>query len=100
MRNKAPDPSGITEKQIKYLPQNCKMTLVNIYNAILDSGHSPMAPKTTRMIFNAKPNKDKHKPESFSPISLLEVTGKVSNRLNYVAFNYLFTEKWFGFRTH
>lgn len=59
-----------------------------------------MAPKTARMIFNAKPNKDKHKPESFSPISLLEVTGKVSNRLNYVAFNYLFTEKQFSFRTH
>ncbi|XP_069176996.1 uncharacterized protein [Procambarus clarkii] len=105
-RNKAPGLSGITVNQLKCLPLNYLQSLINVFNAILVSGHYPQVFKTAKMIFIPKPCNSKHVPGNYRPISLLESTGKcfekiLSNRINYyMEYHHLYTEKQFGFRNH
>ena len=60
--------------------------------------------KRTKMIFIHKPGTDPHDPVNYRPISLLEILGKIfekiiSTRLTYFfEYNNLFNENQFGFR--
>ena len=89
---------------MQHLPENMLEQLRQIYNASLTMGYFPDQLKIAKMIFIPKPGKDHHQPENFRPISLLEVPGKIyekilNNRLrNFLDENEKYNERQYGFR--
>ena len=103
-RRRAPGPAGITWAIARHLPQPIIRSLTDIYNASLATGYFPTAFKTATTIFIPKPGKDHQRPDSYRPISLLEVTGKTFERLLnsrlrlHLDSNDLLSTKQYGFR--
>ena len=81
IKQKAPGKSKITKKHITSLPVNMIQNLQYIYNHALSSGYFPKIFKQAVMIFLPKPNKTPYEHVSYRPISLLEVPGKIFEKL-------------------
>ena len=104
-RNRAPGPSGISFIQLKILPPNCIVTLIQIFNGILCTNYFPTPTEIMSLIFIPKPNKNSSDPLNFRPITLTETILKILDKVlaqrlqYYLEFHNLFTEKQFGFRS-
>ena len=86
-KNKAPGKSEIHKTIIEQCPDNTIKMLVNIYNASFASGYFPNTFKQAIIKFIPKENKPLTNPINYRPISLLEIPGKLFekillNRLN------------------
>ena len=80
-KEKAPGKTGITRNMIVNTPTNIKLTLTEIYNSSIAAGYFPDTFKTAKMILIPKPNTDKKLITNYRPISLLEITAKILERL-------------------
>ena len=83
-KNKAPGISKIKKPMLVNAHENVLNNLKEIYNASLSAGYFPEAFKKAEMIFLPKPGKDKRQLANQRPISLLEIHGKLYERIiNY-----------------
>jgi hypothetical protein len=80
-KQKAPGNSGITKMHLTNLPPIAKLNLVKIFNTILSSGYYPKVWKEALMIFLPKPGKTPLEHINYRPISLLEVPGKLLEKI-------------------
>ena len=86
------------------LPDMAITKLKNIYNWALSMGYFPIKFKNAIMILIPKPGKDPKRVENYRPISLLEVPGKIfekiiNNRITlFMESNNLLSPNQFGFR--
>jgi hypothetical protein len=89
---------------LKHLPQRAVSLLVLIFNAILLTHHFPSVWKHARVISILKPGKDPALPSSYWPISLLDMIGKLFEKvllariLHEVSERGLMRDEQFGFR--
>ena len=81
MVSKAPGPNGIPNRALKYLPERAVSLMVLIFNAILITHYFPTVWKHARVISIQKPGKDPALPSSYRPISLLDTTGKLFDKI-------------------
>lgn len=80
-KQKAPGPTGITSLQLKNLPDNMVQYLLYIYNNALSAGYFPDSYKHAIMIFLPKANTSQHLVKNYRPISLLDVQGKLFDKI-------------------
>lgn len=103
-KDKAPGESGIRKTIIQNMPDIAIRKLKDIYNWALSMGYFPIKFKNAVMIFISKPNKDPQKVQNYRPISLLEIPGKIfekilTNRITlHMENNNLFNQHQYGFR--
>ena len=103
MKDKAAGPSGISKRCLKELPKEMKKHFVIIFNASLSLGHMPACFKHAHVTWIPK-KKDAKSIDEFRPISLLEVPGKVLERIvnsrliKYLEYNDILQNNQFGFR--
>ena len=77
-----------------------------LYNASLATGYFPRHFKGAMVVLILKPGKDPTDPKSYRPITLLEILGKIFERIlssrlrRHLEENSLITSKQFGFRPH
>lgn len=101
-KNTAPGPSKIRKVHIQKLPENAKLLLLDIFNASLSMGYFPDKFKISNIIMIPK-KYPALTPKDYRPISLLEVIGKVFERilnarlLIYLQLNNKFHPNQFGF---
>lgn len=78
---KAPGPDGITAPLLRHIPRRTLVYLTMLINACLLIGYFPEAWKTATTIFLPKPGKDHRDPANYRPISLLNILGKVFEKI-------------------
>ena len=104
LRNKTPGPSFITSEIIKKLPNNIIKYITNLYSISFATGYFPNIFKKSHLIPIPKPNKNHQLPGSFRPIVLLEILGKLLEKLinvrlrQHLQTNNLLPEHQYGFR--
>jgi hypothetical protein len=102
---KAPGSDGITNRVFKILPAQLIMLMTAIFNGALSNNVFPQAWKEATVIGIPKPGKPKSEPTSYRPISLLNVLGKIYERLiykrlkDYADAKSLIPDEQYGFRT-
>lgn len=79
--NKAPGPDAIKAPYFKNLPENTIKALTTIYNNCLLAGYFPTHFKTSQIIMIPKPGKPKTNPNNFRPIALLNISGKIFEKI-------------------
>ena len=100
-KQRAPGPNKITAIQLKKLPENMLQYFVNILNASLSSGYFPKSMKHALMIFIPKGTSSQYEVKNYRPISLLNVEGKVFDKiLNVRFYNYIETSALTNPRQH
>ena len=105
IKKTCPGESGINKTILKHIPKEAIKRLKNIFNASLSAGYFPDKWKEAVLRLIPKPNKNPHHPSNYRPISLLEVPGKIfdriiNKRLRYhLQINDLYNPNQFGFRT-
>ena len=105
LKKTCPGESGINKTILKHIPKEAITRLKNIFNASLSAGYFPDKWKDAVLRLIPKPNKSPHHPSNYRPISLLEVPGKIferiiNKRLRYhLTTNNLYNNNQFGFRT-
>ena len=77
----APGQSGINKLILSRLPDSAMERLTAIMNASLSAGYFPDQWKEAHMRMICKPGKPPARPDSYRPISLLEVPGKLFERV-------------------
>ena len=103
-KQRAPGPNKITAIQLKKLPENMLQYFVNILNACLSSGYFPDTMKHAVMIFLPKGTSSQYQVQNYRPISLLNVEGKVFDKIlndrftNYTEIHRLTNSRQHGFR--
>jgi hypothetical protein len=104
MVSKALGPNGFPNKAVKHLPQRAVSLLVLVFNAILFAHHFPTVWKHIRVISILKPEKDPALPSSYRPMSLLDMIGKLFEKillariLHEVNVHGLMRDEQFGFK--
>ncbi|GFR76312.1 RNA-directed DNA polymerase from mobile element jockey [Elysia marginata] len=68
---KSPGENGVTNEMIQHLGKNMKKKVLQLYNTTWTTGNIPIY----------KQGKDKKKPESYQPVSLLNCLGKTMERI-------------------
>jgi hypothetical protein len=103
--SKTPGPNGIPNRTLKHLLKRAVSLLAHIFNAVLRNHHSPpRVLKHNRVISIFKPEKDPVLPSSYPPISLLDTTVKLFEKillariLHVVRERGLIRDEQFGFR--
>ncbi|KAJ8737082.1 hypothetical protein PYW07_000353 [Mythimna separata] len=102
---KAPGADGITNRVFKLFPPQLIVLMTAIFNGALSNNMFPQAWKQATVIGIPKPGKPKANPTSYRPISLLNVLGKIYERLiykrlkDYAETKGLIPNEQFGFRT-
>ena len=105
-KQKAPGPTGITTLQLKHLPKNMIHYLLYIFNHSISAGYFPDSLKHAIMIFLPKPNTSQHQVQNYRPISLLDIHGKLldkilNNRLyEHLSIHNIHNTRQHGFRKH
>ena len=105
-KKKSPGADGLTNEMLKHLGTNAKQILLQIFNLSWHSGKFPSKWKEAHIRPILKKGKDKSKPESYRPISLLSCTGKLLERiinkrlLCYLESNNLLVNTQTGYRQH
>ena len=103
-KNKAPGISGINKLILSNLPVNAIERYSLITNLTLSMGYYPYVYKNGLLIFTPKQGKDHKLPENYRPITLLEVPGKILERIINDRFMYfcedneILNGSQFGFR--
>lgn len=101
---KAPGPDSIQNVLLKQLPQSAVHWLCELFNRCISMGHWPQNFKVAKVIPILKPGKSAKDASSYRPISLLNATGKILERIIYERLNNYIEEKkllpnvQFGFR--
>ena len=80
-KNKAPGKSGISKVILINLPEEAFINYTTIINYTISMGYFPIIFKEGIIILILKPGKDPTKPGSYRPITLLEIPGKILERL-------------------
>ena len=102
--NKAPGPDKITNDMLKNLPDNIIEILLTLFNSCLRLAYFPTAWKTAKIKMLPKPGKPNELIDSYRPISLLPIPGKILERLilqrllTTVDENKLLRDEQFAFR--
>lgn len=105
-KRKAPGYDLINAEVLQQMPRKALVLLTTIYNAILRTTKFPIQWKYSQITMIHKPNKDKHLPSSYRPISLLPICSKIFESLLYKRLIDILTnaqiipDHQFGFRTH
>ncbi|KAG5888455.1 hypothetical protein JTB14_017184 [Gonioctena quinquepunctata] len=76
-KNTAPGPDSINRKTMKQLPNTIYPILALLMNACLKFAYFPRAWKCANTVMIPKPGKDPTKLDSYRPISLINVPGKL-----------------------
>ena len=77
----APGYDGITSVMLRHLSKKALTDLTRLFNHLLRSGLFPNAWKRAEVIPIFKPNKPPTDPNSYRPISLLSIVGKLFERI-------------------
>ena len=102
--SKAPGPDEIKPILLKNLPEPALQALTTILNNCLSSSYFPKAWKSAYTIMIPKPAKDQHDPTSYRPISLLNIMGKLLEKIltsrlaPFLETHNLLPNQQFGFR--
>lgn len=100
-KQKAPGPTGITFLQLRNLPRNMIQYLLYIFNQCISAGYFPDSLKHAIMIFIPKPNTSQHQAKNYRPISLLDIQGKLLDKiLNNRLYSHLQTHNILNPRQH
>ena len=86
-KQRAPGPTGVTAIQLKNLPPNMLTAFLDILNAALSAGYFPDKWKEAIMIFIPKSSGSRHEVKNYRPISLLDVPGKILDKILNERFN-------------
>ena len=78
---RAPGPSGINKEDLLQLPEAGTTFLSAVFTACLSTGHFPTKFKEAKMTLIPKSGKNSTDPANYRPISLLEIPGKVLEKL-------------------
>ncbi|GFU83994.1 probable RNA-directed DNA polymerase from transposon X-element [Trichonephila clavipes] len=78
---KAAGPDQIPNIAFKYFTQNVLTHLTKLYNQCLIKNHFPTLWKQANVIMLAKPNQDRSYPQGYRPISLINATAKIFERI-------------------
>ena len=103
-KHKSPGPSGITAHDLQHLPFPANMIshLAFIYNLRLCLGYFPKSLKHAIMIFIPKSTLSQHHVQNHRPISLLEIHGKILDKILETRLNHHLAlhdlEYWFVLR--
>lgn len=97
--------TNINKIILKNMPESAITKLQTIFNLTLSLGHFPTKFKTALAKMIPKSNSDNTDPKNYRPISLLEVPGKILEKIinrrlrEFLESNNILTEKQHGFRT-
>lgn len=103
-QKKAPGIDGVTATMIRRLPRKGIAYLTAIINSGLNLAHFPTPWKHAQVTPLPKPGKDKAFPQSYRPVSLLPILGKIMEKVikkrivKHIKQNNLQIEEQFGFR--
>ena len=103
-KNKAPGKSGVNKKILSNLPRKATECYTLLTNLAFSMGYYPTIYKNGMIVFANKPGKDPRYAENYRPITLLEVPGKVMERLvndrvsSFFEMNNLYNQNQYGFR--
>ena len=104
MKDKAPGESGITKSILEKCPNTTLIKLKELINHALSIAYFPQAFKEAILCFVLKEGKDGRNPNNYRLISLLEIPGKIMERLvndrltEYLENNNRFNENQYAFR--
>lgn len=104
MKSTAPGLTGINKQVIMECSQSMIERLIDIFNASLSAGYFPDKFKEAVLVMIPKPGKTDTTPENYRPVSLLEVPGKllekiINRRLRlHLESNGLHNPRQYGFR--
>ena len=103
-KDKSPGQSQITKSILENVPNEMLNIFKDLLNLSLSMGYYPQYFKIALMHFIPKQNKDNTQAMNYRPISLLEVTGKIFERIlcdrlnKFLESNNLMNENQYGFR--
>ena len=103
-KNKAPGISGVGRRILKELPRVAIERFALLTNLMISMGYYSIIFKNGLLVFTQKPGKDPKFPENYRPITLLEVPGKIIERIldnrmrRFCTDNNLFNTHQYGFR--
>ena len=103
-KHKAPGKSGITKLLLMKIPEIAITKFKDIINATISMGYFPIILKNGLIILIPKPGKDAKNPINYRPITLLELPGKILEKIVNKRFqrfcedNEVFHKNQFGFR--
>lgn len=80
-RNRAPGPDGLKTIIFQHFDSTLKRKLLNIYNAMVKNGYFPTIWKRATVVMICKPGRDPTDIASYRPISLLDIAGKIFERI-------------------
>ena len=78
---KAPGDDSINKQHLSNLPKIFIVQLAHIFTACLSMGYFPDNLKSAIMIFIPKPDKPKHDPVNYRPISLISIIAKIYGKI-------------------
>lgn len=105
-KNNTPGHSKINKTILTNLPESALTKLTEIFNHTYSAGYFPQAFKTALIKLIPKPNKATTDPYNYRPISLLEVPGKILEKIinkrlrTYLEHNNILPPAQHGFRAN